>query len=96
MDYYRREQYFEIEFHQYLQFQFYKQWAKLKAYANAQGIKIVGDIPIYVAMDSADARAHPELFKLDAQNLPTAVAGCPPDGFSADGQLWGNPLYRWD
>ncbi len=96
MDYYRREQYFEIEFHQYLQFQFYKQWAKLKAYANAQGIKIVGDIPIYVAMDSADAWAHPELFKLDAQNLPTAVAGCPPDGFSADGQLWGNPLYRWD
>lgn len=96
LDYYRRELYFDIEFQQYLQFKFYQQWNKLKSYANAQGIQIIGDIPIYVAMDSADAWAHPELFQLDEENLPTAVAGCPPDGFAADGQLWGNPLYRWD
>jgi 4-alpha-glucanotransferase len=96
MDYYRRELYFDIEFQQYLQFQFFKQWRALKSYANEKGIKIVGDIPIYVAMDSADAWARPELFQLDKDNLPTAVAGCPPDGFSATGQLWGNPLYRWD
>lgn len=96
LDYYRRELYFDIEFHQYLQFVFLKQWKKLKAYANSQGIRIVGDIPIYVAMDSADTWAHPELFELDSCNLPLAVAGCPPDGFSATGQLWGNPLYRWD
>ncbi len=96
MDYYRRELYFDIEFHQYLQFQFYKQWMQLKSYANSQGIKIIGDIPIYVAMDSADTWAHPELFQLDENNTPYAVAGCPPDGFSATGQLWGNPLYRWD
>lgn len=96
MDYYRRELYFDIEFQQYLQFQFFTQWNKLRKYANEKGIRIVGDIPIYVAMDSADAWAHPELFQLDRENMPTAVAGCPPDGFSADGQLWGNPLYRWD
>ncbi len=96
MDYYRRELYFDIEFQQYLQFQFFKQWRALKAYANHKGIRLIGDIPIYVAMDSADTWAHPELFQLDKNNIPTAVAGCPPDGFSADGQLWGNPLYRWD
>ena len=96
MDYYRKELYFEIEFQQYMQFQFFKQWKALKAYVNEAGIRIIGDIPIYVAMDSADAWAHPELFQLDENNVPYAVAGCPPDGFSADGQLWGNPLYRWD
>ncbi|MGN0335548.1 MAG: 4-alpha-glucanotransferase [Lachnospiraceae bacterium] len=96
MDYYRRELYFEIEFHQYLQYKFYKQWMQLKNYANSQGIQIIGDIPIYVAMDGADTWAHPELFQLDRDNVPLAVAGCPPDGFSATGQLWGNPLYRWD
>ena len=96
MDYYRRELYYEIEFYSYLQFVFMKQWKKLKKYANINGIEIIGDIPIYVAFDSADAWANPELFQFDAENLPTAVAGCPPDGFSADGQLWGNPLYRWD
>lgn len=96
MDYYRRELYFEIEFHQYLQFTFYRQWMKLKAYANEKGIRIIGDIPIYVAMDSADTWANPKLFQLDEANVPLAVAGCPPDGFSATGQLWGNPLYRWD
>lgn len=96
MDYYRRELYFEIEFHQYLQFKFYQQWMKLKTYANERGIQIIGDIPIYVAMDSADTWANPQMFQLDADNVPLAVAGCPPDGFSAVGQLWGNPLYRWD
>lgn len=96
MDYYRRELYFDIEFQQYLQYQFYRQWMQLKHYANEKGIQFIGDIPIYVAMDSADAWAHPELFQLDEDNQPTAVAGCPPDGFSATGQLWGNPLYRWD
>ena len=96
MDYYRRELYFDIEFQQYLQYQFYRQWMQLKHYANEKGIQFIGDIPIYVAMDSADAWAHPELFQLDENNQPTAVAGCPPDGFSATGQLWGNPLYRWD
>ena len=96
LDYYRRELYFDVEFQMYLQFQFFRQYRKLKAYANANNIRIVGDIPIYVALDSADTWAHPELFQLDENNVPTAVAGCPPDGFSADGQLWGNPLYRWD
>ena len=92
MDYYRKELYFEIEFQQYMQFKFFEQWNALKAYVNEAGIRIIGDIPIYVAMDSADAWAHPELFQLDEHNVPYAVAGCPPDGFSADGQLWGNPL----
>ena len=96
LDYYRRELYFDIEFQQYLQFKFFQQWRALKDYAGRRGVRIIGDIPIYVAMDSADAWAHPELFQLDERNLPTAVAGCPPDGFSASGQLWGNPLYRWE
>lgn len=96
LDYYRKELYFEIEFQEYMQFKFYEQWAKLKAYANRRGIRIIGDIPIYVAMDSADTWANPGLFKLDENNEPTQVAGCPPDGFSATGQLWGNPLYKWE
>ena len=83
---------YDIEFHQYLQFKFSQQWKKLKSYANANGIRIIGDIPIYVAMDSADTWAHPELFELDRDNRPTAVAGCPPDGFSATGQLWEIPV----
>ena len=96
LDYYRRELYFDIEFQQYMQFKFFEQYRALKKYANEKGIRIIGDIPIYVAMDSADTWAHPELFQLNKDNMPTAVAGCPPDGFSADGQLWGNPLYRWE
>lgn len=96
LDWYRRELYFEIEFQQYMQFKFSQQWTALRDYAHSKGIRIIGDTPIYVAMDSADAWAHPELFQLDEKNVPTAVAGCPPDGFSATGQLWGNPLYRWD
>lgn len=85
----------EIRYYKFLQYHFYLQWTKLKKYANDKGIKIIGDIPIYVAFDSADTWAHPELFQLDENNVPCAVAGCPPDGFSADGQLWGNPLYNW-
>ena len=92
----RREYHADIEFQQYLQYKFFWQWRALKSYANSQGIKIIGDIPIYVAMDSADTWANPELFLLDGENRPVSVAGCPPDGFAADGQLWGNPLYRWD
>ena len=75
---------------------FAEQWHALKEYANKKGIRIIGDIPIYVAYDSADVWAAPELFQLDENLLPTGVAGCPPDLFSATGQLWGNPLYRWE
>lgn len=96
MDEYCGKLHSEIEFHQYMQFKFFEQWNNLKAYANKNDIRFIGDIPIYVAMDSADTWAHPELFQLDENNVPLAVAGCPPDGFSADGQLWGNPLYRWE
>ena len=96
LDYYREEQYFEIEFYKYTQYKFNQQWMKLKRYANENGISIIGDIPIYVAFDSADTWANPQLFQLDEKNVPLAVAGCPPDAFSATGQLWGNPLYRWD
>ena len=96
LDYYREKLYFDIEFQQYLQFKFFQQWLKLKEYANDKGIQIIGDMPIYVSLDSSDVWAHPELFQLDENNTPTAIAGCPPDGFSADGQVWGNPLYRWD
>ena len=96
LDYYRRELYFDIEFQMYLQFKFFEQYKALKKYANDNHIRIVGDIPIYVAMDSADTWANPQLFQLDEKNVPIAVGGCPPDEFAADGQLWGNPLYRWD
>lgn len=95
MDYYNRECAEEIAFYKYIQYLFWKQWKKLKAYANENGIEIVGDIPIYVSDDSADAWANPALFQLDENYLPRAVAGCPPDAFSDDGQLWGNPLYDW-
>lgn len=86
----------EISFYRFQQYEFSRQWRKLKGYANGKGIRIIGDIPIYVALDSADAWAGPSLFQFDRENLPVAVAGCPPDAFSAKGQLWGNPLYRWD
>lgn len=86
----------EVEFYKFLQYEFKKQWTKLKAYANKKGIKIVGDIPIYVAGDSSDVWMNPDLFQLDEDGKPIAVAGCPPDAFSATGQLWGNPLYRWE
>ncbi len=85
-----------IEEHIFLQWVFFRQWDTLKAYAHARNVRIIGDIPIFVAYDSADVWAHPELFQLDAQGRPTVVAGVPPDYFSPTGQLWGNPLYRWD
>jgi 4-alpha-glucanotransferase len=86
----------KIGLNKFIQFLFMKQWFELKAYANSKGIDIIGDIPIYVAFDSADTWANPQLFQLDKKNLPIAVAGCPPDAFSRTGQLWGNPLYKWD
>ncbi len=86
----------DVELFTYLQFLFFRQWEALKCYIHAQGIRIIGDLPIYVAMDSADVWAEPEYFQLDEENVPTAVSGVPPDYFNADGQLWGNPLYRWD
>ena len=96
MEEYREKLADEIRFYEFQQYFFRKQWIALKKYANRKKVKIIGDIPIYVAFDSADTWAHPELFQLDEKGYPTAVAGCPPDGFSATGQLWGNPLYRWD
>ena len=92
----RRDYEEDILFYEFLQYVFDKQWKALKEYANESGIKIVGDVPIYVALDSADLWANPELFQLDKKNIPSAVAGVPPDAFSKTGQLWGNPLYRWD
>lgn len=80
----------------YTQFLFFKQWEKLRAYAHEQGIGIIGDLPIYVALDSADVWSDPRSFQLDENNIPTEVAGVPPDNFTADGQLWGNPLYNYD
>lgn len=87
----------EIGYWKFLQFKFYEQWEQLKNYVNGLGISIIGDIPIYVALDSADVWTHPELFQLDPDTLtPLRVAGVPPDAFSDDGQLWRNPLYDWD
>ena len=93
---YRLELREEIDFYRFQQFLFHVQWKKLKSYANENGIEIIGDIPIYVALDSADTWSAPELFHLDRECRPVAVAGCPPDAFAATGQLWGNPLYSWD
>lgn len=85
----------DIAFWKFIQYKFYEQWNKLKEYANAKNIEIVGDIPIYVALDSADVWKDPELFQLDENCNPVNVAGCPPDAFSDEGQKWGNPLYDW-
>ena len=85
----------EIEFYRFQQYCFTTQWRKLKAYANKKDISIIGDVPIYVALDSSDAWANPEMLQFDEDYNPKAVAGCPPDAFSATGQLWGNPLYDW-
>ncbi len=85
----------DIELFTYIQYLFFKQWKQLREYAKAKGIGIIGDLPIYVAMDSADVWADPKAFQLDEKNVPIEVAGVPPDYFSADGQLWGNPLYDW-
>ena len=96
MEAYREELKEAIRFQYFLQYEFFRQWKALRAYANSRGLKIIGDVPIYVPLDSADVWANPELFQLDPSRRPTAVAGCPPDGFSADGQLWGNPIYDWE
>lgn len=85
-----------INFWKVLQYMFFFQWGELKTYANEKGIEIIGDLPIYVSLDSVDVWAHPELFQLDEKKIPKEVAGVPPDGFSADGQLWGNPLFDWE
>ena len=85
-----------VEFQKFLQYLFFTQWRALKQYANDRHVQIVGDIPIYVSPDGSDIWAQPELFQLDENNIPTQIAGCPPDSFSADGQVWGNPLYRWE
>ncbi len=93
---YKEELKEEIRFYEFQQMMFTRQWSALKEYAHSRGIRIIGDIPIYVAFDSADSWSHPELFQFDERCRPTGVAGVPPDAFSATGQLWGNPLYRWD
>ena len=85
-----------VESHKYRQWQFYEQWLALKRYANGKGIRVIGDMPIYVARDSADVWANPSLWHCDEQLNPTVVSGVPPDYFSATGQLWGHPIYRWD
>ena len=84
-----------VDYHKAVQFFFFTQWSALKTYANKKGIQLVGDIPIYVSPDSSDLWTRPELFQTDGQVHLTQVAGCPPDAFAADGQLWGNPLYNW-
>lgn len=96
VEYYKKELEEECNFYEFLQYEFHEQWTKVKEYAHEKGIQIVGDVPIYVAFDSADTWANSQLFQLDEQKKPIAVAGCPPDAFSATGQLWGNPLYCWE
>lgn len=86
----------EVEYHQFVQHRFFRDYGRVQGEARTRGIRLIGDMPIFVAFDSADVWAHPELFFLDAANAPTVVAGVPPDYFSATGQLWGNPLYRWE
>ena len=86
----------QMLFHEFMQFEFFRQWNALRSYANGNGVQIVGDMPIFIAYDSADAWSRPEVFLLDAEGRPTHVAGVPPDYFSTTGQLWGNPLYDWD
>jgi len=86
----------EIRYHKYQQYQFFKQWSELKKYCNDREIRFIGDVPMFVALDSVEVWSHPEMFYLDDSGKPTVVAGVPPDYFSRRGQLWGNPLYRWD
>ena len=93
---YREELADDIRLFTYIQYLFFRQWEDLRSYAHEKGIGIIGDLPIYVAMDSADVWADPRAFQLDERNVPAEVAGVPPDYFTADGQLWGNPLYDWD
>ena len=93
---YRRDLREDVDFFTYLQYLFFRQWDVLRDYIHSLGIKVIGDLPIYVAMDSADVWAEPEFFQLGEGNVPTEVSGVPPDYFTADGQLWGNPLYDYD
>jgi 4-alpha-glucanotransferase len=86
----------EIRHQKYQQYQFFKQWSELKKYCNERGIRFIGDMPIFIALDSAEVWSHPEMFYLNDNGEPTVVAGVPPDYFCKTGQLWGNPLYRWD
>lgn len=95
LELFRQEHAQAIQNHTFRQFLFYQQWETLHKYANQKGIRIIGDVPIFVAYDSADVWSHPELFFINKKGLPTVIAGVPPDYFSATGQLWGNPLYRW-
>lgn len=92
----REEWQTEIGFWKFLQYRFFEDWNRLKSYANEKGVQLIGDLPIYVSADSVDVWVDPELFQLDAKGCPLAVAGCPPDPFTPNGQLWGNPLYRWE
>lgn len=96
LSYYRESLKEEIDFWVFIQYEFYKQWKRLKEYVNDLGIQIIGDLPIYIATDSSDAWAYSEVFQLDENKVPIVVAGCPPDAFTEDGQLWGNPVYDWD
>ena len=93
---YGRELKEEVDFYVFMQFLFFRQWEALRTYAKEAGVQFIGDIPIYVAMDSADVWSAPQYFQLDGENVPTEVSGVPPDAFTEDGQLWGNPLYDWD
>lgn len=86
----------EIAFWKAVQYLFFHQWEQFRSYVNARGIQLIGDLPIYVSLDGVDVWSHPELFQLDEEKCPKEVAGVPPDGFSADGQLWGNPLFDWE
>ncbi len=85
----------EIDFWSFVQYEFEKEWEALRSYANQKNVKIIGDLPFYVSLDSADAWSHPEVFRMNKDLTPKVVAGCPPDAFSATGQLWGNPIYDW-
>lgn len=95
LDRYREQLHQEVDYHQKVQYLFFRQWQALREYAAHKGIRFIGDVPIYVPLDSADVWANPELFWLDGENRPVQVAGVPPDAFNADGQRWGNPLYDW-
>ena len=86
----------ELRFYSFVQYLFHRQWTALRTYANENGIRIIGDVPIYVPLDSVEVWSNPEMFQLDETLTPKVVAGCPPDGFSEDGQLWGNPIYDWE
>ena len=96
LDNYRQELAERVRFQYFLQYQFRRQWTALRRYANGKGIRIIGDVPIYVPLDSADVWANPFIFQLNASRRPKLVAGCPPDDFTPEGQLWGNPVYNWE